>query len=316
MRILITGATGLVGSAIVQKCRENNIDVNYLSTQKEKLTQEKDLKGFYWNPRKGEIDMACFEGVSAVINLAGSSISQRWTSSNKKKILNSRIDSLRTLRSALEKINTEEITSFVSASAIGIYPHSFDHYYTEDEKGVDDSFLGEVVAKWEREIQEFSQFSFSVATLRVGLVLSMEGGALPALVRPVKAYVGAAFGSGEQWQSWIHIDDLARQFLFIVEHSLDGIFNGVAPNPVTNNRLVKEIAEVLNRPLFLPNIPKGFMKLILGEMSLLLFVSQRVSSKKIEEEGFEFYYKNICSALQNVIQSEEEESDMYHKEFV
>ncbi|QBA64689.1 TIGR01777 family oxidoreductase [Muriicola soli] len=316
MCILITGATGLIGNAIVQKCRDNNINVNFLTTRKNKLKKEEGLKGFYWNPKKGEIDLACFEGVTAVINLAGSSISQRWTKANKKKILDSRLNSLQTLRSALKKIDTSEISSFVSASAIGIYPHSFDHYYSEEEKEVDNSFLGEVVSKWEQEIQEFTKFPFSVATLRVGLVLSMDGGALPAIVRPVKAYVGAAFGSGEQWQSWIHIDDLARQFLFIVEHSLEGVFNGVAPNPVTNNRLVKEVAEVMNRPILLPNIPQGLMRLILGEMSLILFVSQRVSSKKIEEEGFDFYYKNICNALENVIQSEEKESDIYHKEFV
>ncbi|MBT8280510.1 MAG: DUF1731 domain-containing protein, partial [Muriicola sp.] len=99
-------------------------------------------------------------------------------------------------------------------------------------------------------------------------------------------------------------------------HSLGGTFNGVAPNPVTNNRLVKEVAEVVNRPLILPNVPKGLMRLILGEMSFILFASQRVSSKKIEEEGFDFYYKNICSALENVIQSEEKKSDLYKKEFV
>lgn len=316
MCILITGATGLIGNAIVQKCRDNDITVNFLTTRKHKIKEKEGLKGFYWNPKNGEIDLACFEGVTAVINLAGSSISQRWTKANKKKILNSRVNSLRTLRTALEKIDTSEITSFVSASAIGIYPHSFDHYYTEEEKEVDDSFLGEVVSKWEQEIQQFKKFPFSVATLRVGLVLSMEGGALPAIVRPVKAYVGAAFGSGEQWQSWIHIDDLARLFLFIVDHSLEGVFNGVAPNPVTNNRLVKEVAEVVNRPILLPNVPQGIMQLILGEMSLILFASQRVSSKKIEEEGFDFYYKNICNALEKVIQSEEKESDIYHKEFV
>jgi uncharacterized protein (TIGR01777 family) len=316
MRILITGATGLIGSVLVQKCRENHIEVNYLTTQKDKLTSEDGIKGYYWNPGIGEIDKKCFEGVSAVINLAGSSISRRWTSSQKKEILNSRIESLRTLRTALEGRDNSGIDTFVSASAIGIYPHSYDRYYTEDEVEVDDSFLGEVVSRWEEEIRTFSKFSFSVATIRVGLVLSMDGGALPAMVRPVRNYAGAAFGNGEQWQSWIHIDDLVRQFLFVVEQQLEGVFNGVAPNPVTNARLIKEIAEVLNRPLILPNIPQGLMKLILGEMSYLLFASQRVSSRKFEEEGFEFYHKNICSALKDILQSEETSSDIFHKEFV
>ncbi len=316
MRILITGATGLIGNVIVQKCRENQIEVNYLTTRKDKLTSENGLNGFYWNPRKGEIDLDCLRGVTAVINLAGASISKRWTKANKAEILNSRTDSLRTLRSAIENTDHSEIRSFVSASAIGIYPDSLDCYYTEEDSGVDESFLGEVVSRWEKEISEFNRFSFPVATIRVGLALSMDGGALPAMVRPVKSYLGAAFGNGEQWQSWIHIEDLARQFLFVIEHGLEGVFNGVAPNPVTNSRLVKEIASVLNKPLILPNIPQGLMKLVLGEMSYLLFASQRVSSKKMEEEGFEFYFKNICSALKDILNSEETSSDIYQKEFV
>lgn len=316
MRILITGATGLIGNVLVQKCRKNNIEVNYLTTQKQKLHSENGLKGFYWNPGKGEIDSSCFKGVSSIVNLAGSSISQRWTRSNKRKILNSRIDSLRTLKKGLDGIDTSGIESFVSASAIGIYPHSLDRYYTEDETAVDDSFLGEVVSRWEEEMASFSSFPFAVATIRVGLVLSMDGGALPAMVRPIKNYVGAAFGTGEQWQSWIHIEDLVRQFLFVIEHRLEGVFNGVAPNPVTNAKLTREIAEVLNKPLILPNIPRGLMQFVLGEMSYLLFASQRVSSRKLEEEGFEFYFKNICSALKDILQHEETSRDIFHKEFV
>ena len=125
------------------------------------------------------------------------------------------------------------------------------------------------------------------------------------MAKPVKNYVGAAFGTGEQWQSWIHIEDLARLFLFAINKELKGIYNGVAPNPVTNSKLVKEIAEVLKKPFLLPNIPQFLMRLILGEMSYLLFVSQRVSSKKIEDEGFDFYYKNVCNALENLYQTEE-----------
>ena len=160
MRILITGATGLIGKILVQKCRDNNIEVNYLTTQKQKINSDAGMRGFYWDPRKGEIDLSCFEGVTAIINLAGSSISQRWTKANRKNILNSRTDSLKTLRSGLEKTDTSGITSFVSASAIGIYPHSLDRYYLEEEPEVDNSFLGEVVARWEDEIAKFSQFSF------------------------------------------------------------------------------------------------------------------------------------------------------------
>ncbi|MGB5700858.1 TIGR01777 family oxidoreductase [Muriicola sp.] len=316
MSVLITGATGLIGQAITQKLREQNIAVHYLTTRKGKIKKEEGFKGFHWDPKKGEIDMHCFEGVTAVINLAGSSISQRWTKTNKKKILRSRLDSLQTLRKGIENLKVSSIKSFVSASAIGIYPNSLDRYYTEDITDVDSSFLGEVVSKWEEEISLFNNLKFSVAAIRIGLVLSQEGGALPAMAKPIKYYVGAAFGSGEQWQSWIHIEDLARQFLFVIDQELQGVFNGVAPNPVTNTKLTKEIAVVLNRPLILPNIPRGVMQLVLGDMSYVLFASQRVSSKKIEEEGFEFYHKNICNALESIFHKAQEPSDAILKEFV
>ena len=318
MRILITGATGLVGSALVQLCRSRDIAVNYLTINREKINNEEGYNGFYWNPKTHEIDLACFEGVSAIINLAGASISKRWTKSYKEEILSSRINSLRTLYKGLASINSGNITSFVSASAIGKYPNSLSVYYTEEDTETDDSFLGEVVETWEEEVDNFLKQNFKVTKIRIGLVLSPNGGALPEIAKPIKNYVGAAFGSGEQWQSWIHIQDLARIFLFAIERELHGTFNGVAPNPVTNNKLIKEIAEVLKKPLILPNIPAFMMKLVLGEMSNILFASQRVSSKKIEEEGFDFDYQNINAALQDIYIPKKERptgDTLYNKEY-
>ncbi|MGJ8737928.1 TIGR01777 family oxidoreductase [Zobellia laminariae] len=305
MRILITGATGLVGSAIVEQCHKKDIAVNYLTTSKSKITSEPKFQGYYWNPDKGEIDLDSLVGVSAIINLAGASISKRWTSSYKKEIMSSRVNSLRTLHTALEKVDATDIFSFVSASAIGRYPDSLSKFYTEEETAVDDSFLGEVVEVWENEVDKFNSFDFKVAKVRIGLVMSCKGGALPEMAKPVKNYVGAAFGSGEQWQSWVHVSDLARIFMFVVEHGLEGVYNGVGPNPVTNTKLVKEIAKVLDRPIVLPNIPKLVMKIILGKMSYLLFASQRVSCKKIEEEGFNFIFPNVCVALEAIYSSPE-----------
>lgn len=300
MKILIAGATGLIGSEIVRLCHEKGIDVNFLTTRSSKLSSENGYQGFLWNPDKEEIDLKCFVGVTAIINLAGASISKRWTSTYKKEILSSRVNSIQTLYKGLQKIDTSEITSFVSASAMGIYPNSLSEFYSEDETRVDDSFLGEVVQAWEEALQPLEEFNFKFSKIRIGLVMSENGGALPEMAKPIKYYAGAAIGSGKQWQSWIHITDLARVFLFVVENELAGVFNGVGPNPVTNTKLVKEIAKVLDRPIFLPNIPKFPMKLALGEMSYLLFASQRVSSKKIEEEGFVFEYQNICKALEQI----------------
>lgn len=320
MKVLITGATGLVGKAIVKELLDRGIAVNYLTTRKEKLVSSKELKGFLWNPSEGEIDKDCFEGVSTIVNLAGASISKRWTSSYKKKIVQSRLDSLETLRNALQKVDVSQITSFVSASAIGIYPSSRCGFYDEKEKEVDDSFLGEVVEKWEQKIDEFDAFDFSVAKIRVGIVLSTLGGALPKMAKPIQNFVGAAFGSGDQWQSWIHIEDLAQMFIFVTENNLTGTYNGVAPNPVTNEKMTKELARALNRPLLLPNIPRFVMRTILGEMAYLLFASQRVSSKRIEKKGFIFQYANIGGAFDQLYspKKEDSESEMtaFNKEFV
>ena len=299
MKVLITGATGLVGQVIVKELKKHDIPMHYLTTRREKIVSEENYQGFYWNPSAGELDKNALKGITAIINLAGASISKKWTSSYKQEVLASRLDSLKTLKKAIESMENHTIESFVSASAIGIYPHSLTTFYEENETAIDTSFLGEVVAAWEKEIDTFTAFNFKVAKIRIGLVLSTEGGALPKMAQPISNYVGAAFGSGQQWQSWIHSDDLARMFLFVLEKGLEGTFNGVAPNPITNAKLTKELAKVLKKPLFLPNVPKVMMELLLGEMAYLLFASQRVSSKRIEKKGFVFKYKNICSALES-----------------
>ena len=297
MRILITGATGLIGSKIVKQCHANNISVNYLTTSKSKLETDSNYQGFYWNPSKNEIDATCLNGVDAIIHLVGASISKRWTESYKKTILLSRVQTSQLLFDTL-KNNPNQVKHIVSASAIGIYPNSLTNYYTEDYKEVSTSFLGQVVEQWEQVVDAFSTLNIMVSKVRIGLVLSAKGGALPEMAKPIKFGAGAAFGSGKQWQSWIHITDLANLFLHVLVNKLEGVYNGVAPNPETNLQLTKSIARQLKMPLFLPNIPKSFMKLILGEMHILLFESQRVSSKKIEDTGFSFEHYNLQSALQ------------------
>ncbi|SHG17161.1 TIGR01777 family oxidoreductase [Flagellimonas flava] len=316
MKVLVTGATGLVGQAIVKVLRSKDVEVNYLTRNKNKITTSEGYHGYYWNPSNGEMDLDSLKGVSAIINLAGASISNRWTKAYKKKVLESRIDSLTTLRKGLKQVDNTGITSFVSASAIGIYPDSLTHFYDEPEKQIDSSFLGKVVGEWEKAADRFGDFDFKTAKVRIGLVLSNSGGALPKMARPVQAFVGAAFGSGEQWQSWIHIEDLAEMFVFLIENNLKGTFNGVAPNPVTQSKMIRTLGKVLDRPIWLPNIPKFVMKGLLGEMSYLLFASQRVSSKRIEKKGFDFRYPNLEAALENLygknIKEEESQTSNMH----
>lgn len=301
MRVLVTGATGLIGGEIVKLCHKKNIKVNYLTTSKSKIILEENYQGFYWNPKSGEIDKDCFQGVDTIVHLAGASVSKRWTTSYKEEILNSRIQTTQLLVNALKETN-HTVKQVVSASAIGLYPDSLTNYYDEDYKVEDArSFLTHVVKEWEEAVDAFSKLNITVSKVRIGLVLSSNGGALKAMVKPIKYGVGAAFGSGNQWQSWIHIQDLARQFLYILNHGLKGTYNGVAPNPVSNQELTKAIASTLNKPLFLPNIPKFFMKLVLGEMHSVLFDSHRVSSKKIEDNGFEFKYHHLQPALEDLL---------------
>ncbi len=301
MRVLITGATGLIGQEIVKLCKERDISVNYLTTNGSKISQIENYRGFYWNPKTQEIDTDCFKSIDAIIHLAGATVSKRWTPSYKKTILSSRKVSTQLLINAL-KGETHTIKRVISASAIGIYSDSLTNYYEEDSKNFGSSFLSEVVQVWEQEVDAFTKLGIEVSKIRIGLVLAKNGGALQEMIKPIRFGLGAAFGSGKQWQSWIHIQDLANMFLYVLENNLKGVYNGVAPNPVTNNELVKTIANVMHKPLFLPSIPKFFLKSVLGEMHTLLFESQRVSSKKIESKGFNFKYHHLRSVLINILE--------------
>ena len=300
MYVLITGATGLIGKEIIKLCKEKKYKVNYLTTNKNKLDSISYAKGFYWNPSSNEIDLNCFKEIDTIINLAGAPISKRWTPEYKDKIITSRIESIDLLNNSLNSID-HKVELFVTASAIGVYPNSLNTLYNETEINIDDSFLGKVVKKWENEANKLSAHNIKVAKIRIGLVLSSNGGVLPQIIKPIKYYVGSAFGNGQQWQSWIHITDLARLFLFVIENRLEGIYNGVAPNPVTNNELTKKVAQALNKPLLLPSIPQYITKLFLGEMSYILYVSHKVNSKKTENLGFTFQYPSLDSSLREIL---------------
>ena len=298
--VLITGATGLVGKALVKKCLQNGFNVHYLTTRKSKIKLQENYKGFYWNPQLEIIDISCFEGVNIIINLAGSSIAQRWTKAYKSLILSSRKKALELLHLSIET-HDFPVKHIISASAIGIYPDSKTRYYEEDFQGTDISFLRTVVRSWEGALKAFNALGVKTTALRIGIVLDKHEGALPKISGPIKGYIGSALGSGDQWQSWIHIDDLVRMFMFVLDSNLEGFFNAVAPNPVQQKDFVKSVAKVLNRPLFFPNVPEFLLNFFLGEMSAIVLESQRVSAQNIQNLGFEYKYNELDAALKNLL---------------
>jgi uncharacterized protein (TIGR01777 family) len=300
MRVLITGATGLIGKEIVKLCHKQNIDVHYLTTSHSKIEEKENLRGFYWNPRQGEIDISAIQGVDAIIHLAGAPISKRWTQSYKTEILESRVLTGNILFNTLQK-NKHHIRHFISSSGVNVYPSDLIKAYSEDFQGEDDSFLGNVVVSWEEVADKFALLNLKVTKIRTGMVLDAEQGALPEILKPIKLGAGAPLGSGKQWQSWIHIEDIAEIYLYVLKSELDGIFNAVAPDSVTNTEMTKQLAKHLKKPLILPNVPEFALKLMLGEMATLLTSSQKVSSKKIQDKGFTFKFPDLKSAIQDLL---------------
>lgn len=299
MKVLITGATGLIGNELVSLLLQNGVSVHYLTTSKKKIENELNYKGFYWNPEQGIIDENSLMGVDAIIHLAGATISKRWTKSYKQEIIESRLLSSAVLFKAL-KNNPNQVKQIVSASGTAIYPNNDKVIYDENIQEIDNSFLGNVVYKWEESADKFKSLGLKVCKLRTGIVLSNKGGALIEMAKPIKMGLGSPFGTGKQIQSWIHIHDIAALYFFAISNDLEGVYNAVAPNPVSNEKLTMTIATVLKKPLFMPNIPKFMLKLLLGEMHVLLFENRNLSAQKIIDKGFVFKYKTIEKAIENI----------------
>ena len=256
-------------------------------------------KTFYWDVAKREIDGDCIDNVDMIIHLAGEGIAdKRWTSERKKAITESRTESIRLIYDLLKK-KKNNVKSIISASAIGYYSDRGDELLTEDSNPGDD-FLANCCAKWEAAADEGVQLGLKVVKFRTGVVLD-KGGALAKMAAPIKWCAGSPLGSGKQWIPWIHIQDVIDMYLFAIENeNINGVYNMVAPNPVTNKQLTKAIAKQLHRPLWLPNVPAFVLKLLLGEMSAIALGSTRVSAQKIEDAGFKFRYPYIAEALKEI----------------
>lgn len=299
MKILITGATGFIGNGLTSYLLGKGHTIHYLTTQSKKIQNSTRYHGFSWDPAKEIIDIRCLEGVEAIIHLAGESIMSPWTTKGKRAILESRERTASLLFKTLEE-SEHEVKHIVCASAIGIYSDGED-WQTESDFTAATDFLGEVVVKWEHASQKFESLGIKVALIRIGMVLLRNGGALPEMIKPIKNYVGAPLGNGAQFYSWIHIDDMIRLFSFALQHQLTGVYNGVASEPVRNKDLTQQLARKLNKPIWLPRVPQWLLKMVLGEKTILVLTSQRISNQKILNEGFEFKYPDLKLALQNLL---------------
>ncbi len=300
MKLLITGGSGTLGQVITKLALSKNYQVNILTRNKNLKSHNINLKYFNWNPKLKEIDLQCFDGIDSVINLAGFSIFNYWTDYNKSKIINSRLQSTSFILNYILN-NKIKIRSFVSVSGISAYKDSLTGISNEDNLiNNPDSFINQVVINWENQVHQYIEkipnTSFSI--MRIGLVLSKNGGLYKICSLLSKFYILSALGSGLQWQSWIHEKDVAKILITSSENMWRGIFNVVAPNPINQNELIRKIAFNNNSLVLFPNIPKFIVKIIFGEMSEILLSSQNVISNNLKD--YKFNFTNLDDALKDL----------------
>jgi hypothetical protein len=257
---------------------------------------------YHWDPENGILNQNALKNQDVIIHLAGAGVvEKRWTTVRKREILDSRVKSTRILYDYLAK-HKHSVKTFIAASAIGVYGHDTGSIVVDEQREKPgDDFLAMVVKEWEAVVDTIGKLGIRVVKIRIGVVLSNRGGALPKLSLPVRYGIGVALGTGEQYVSWIHIDDLCGIFLkAITDDSMNGVFNAVAPNPVTNLEMTKAIARILNKPFWRPKIPTFIVRGLMGEMASMILGGNRVSSKKIISAGFVFQYNYIEEALYNL----------------
>ena len=296
-RVAITGASGLLGSALAVRFREDGGTVHRLKRGTRALDPD-----IAWNPDADTIDAAGLEGVDAVVNLAGESLLQRWTEGRKRRIRESRVRGTALLARTLAGLR-QPPRVLLSASAIGIYGDRGEEELDERSSAGSD-FLASVAREWEQATEPARAAGIRVALLRTGVVLSRHGGALAKMLLPFRIGIGGRIGGGKQWMSWIALADWIRATLFLLSSgALAGPVNLVAPNPVPNQVFAKTLARVLSRPALAP-VPSGAIGLLFGEMGrATILASQRIHPRRLLEAGFEFEYPTLEGALREEMSS-------------
>jgi uncharacterized protein (TIGR01777 family) len=301
--ILIAGGTGLVGKALSQLFIDKGYRVIVLTRKPELYKSTHQLKFAFWDPQQQKIDLAAFQQADAIVNLAGAGVmDKRWNNKYKDEILQSRIEAGKFIANLLLQ-QTNKVQVVVNASAIGWYGPDKEPIkpFVENDPA-DSHFLGETCRLWEEQIDPISNTAIRVVKLRIGIVLSEKGGAFLEFAKSIKWGIAAILGNGKQVVSWIHIEDLVRMIRFAIEEgNLTGVFNAVAPAPITNRELTLMIARKLRGRFFIPiYVPSWLLKLVLGESSIEVLKSTTVSCEKIQHSGFTFLAPSFFVALQKI----------------
>jgi len=299
MKIAVTGATGLIGAALCERLRQEGNDVLVITRRE---NSSSPFTVVHWNPERGELDTRSLEGVDAVVHLAGETIAERWTREKKERIRTSRVAGTRFLVDGLKRLSKRP-SVLIGSSAVGFYGNRGDEELDEGSPP-GTGFLPEICQAWEAEVARASELGMRAVRLRTGIVLSTKGGALAKMLLPFKLGLGGPVGSGSQWMSWIHIDDVVGGYHFALHHSdLSGAANLTAPQPVRNADFTRALGRALGRPAFLP-APGFALKLIFGEMAQdLLLDGQKVLPRRLESAGYKFHHTGIDDALADAVSS-------------
>ncbi|MDB4107829.1 TIGR01777 family oxidoreductase [Bacteroidia bacterium] len=296
-KVLLTGGTGFIGKNLVSYLTSHGIAVNILS-RNARSSGNKLIKYFQWNPQLQEIDESSFEGVSDVVNLAGANIGdKRWSVTRKEQIVNSRMDSVRTLNKAIRE-NNIQLNSFIGTSAIGYYGSVTEDLIFNEESPKGSDFLASVCDQWEEEYRGLdSDLINNTSVLRLGVVLGREGGVYKKMRDLSRFYLGSPLGSGKQYLPWIHIEDLCGIFYFILQNGQSKTYNAVADEHVIVSDFTNQLCRSINKRVLLPNVPGVVLKIVLGEMSSMVLEGTRIENTRIKKAGYVFKYSSLPGAL-------------------
>jgi hypothetical protein len=297
VKIAISGASGLIGRRLLKNLPAAGHSMHVLSRHAG-TNLPPGVKLSTWDPMKGQPPEESLRDAGAVIHLAGEPVAQRWNADSKRRIRESRVMGTRHLVQGIEKLRNRP-EAMICASAIGYYGSRGDEILNESSAPGSD-YLAEVCQQWEAEAQAAETLGVRVVRVRIGVVLDARGGALQRMLPPFRMGVGGKLGSGKQWMSWIHLEDLAAMFQFAMDHPMRGVFNGVAPYPVNNSEFTRTLGQALHRPAIFP-VPAFALKALFGEMSGILLGSQRVTPTAAEAAGFRFRFPQLAPALGDLL---------------